>query len=40
MARKFTLRDTSEGDEGNDSDAHMIDRRQFMRHSFNTAKQE
>ena len=37
MARKFTLRDTSEGDEGNDSDAHMIDRRQFMRHSFNTA---
>ena len=37
MARKFTLRDTSEGAEGNDSDIHMIDRRQFMRHSFNTA---
>ena len=37
MARKFTLRDSSGGVGGDYADVHMIDRRQFMRHSFNTA---
>ena len=37
MARKFTLRDSSSNSEGEVGEGHLIDRREFMRHSFNTA---
>ena len=37
MARKFTLRDSSSSSEDSSGEGHLIDRREFMRHSFNTA---
>ena len=36
MARKFTLRDSSSSSEDSSGEGHLIDRREFMRHSFNT----
>ena len=37
MARKFKLRPVGENDSGSGDEAPFIDRREFMRHSFNTA---
>ena len=37
MARKFKLRPVGESDSGSVDEAPFIDRREFMRHSFNTA---